>query len=212
MTSPLSALHASNALTYASLLCGVAALWAALHDSATSATACGALLALAVICDTFDGQFARRMRRRASRRSTGVANMNVGGELDSLVDAVTFGAIPIVCASVLFKADGMFWWAAAFVYIAAVVTRLSFYSLAARAAPHSRPDFIGLPSPVAALFWSTVFLFDPRAAVLIAVALSTGIAMIAPFRLARPSRAGLAAFVLWPASLIVAHTIRAWPW
>jgi CDP-diacylglycerol--serine O-phosphatidyltransferase len=203
MTSPLSSFHASNALTSASLMCGVGALAAALDRSSAG---CGALLALAVVFDTFDGQFARRIRARALHRGGSVRNATLGGELDSLVDAIVFGAVPIVCASVVFEPDGLLWWGAAFAYVACVVTRLGFYNLTAGATSNA-PDFIGLPSPVAALFWSSLFLFDAGGTLPIAVALCTALAMIAPLRIPRPSPAGLAAFVLWPALLLALHAL-----
>jgi phosphatidylserine synthase len=199
MTSPLGSFRLANALTYASLSCGVGALSAAIQGNQA---ACGALLATAVVCDTFDGQFARRLRR-ASRDTA--SRTEFGGELDSLVDAVTFGAMPVVCAGLLFDANGFFWWAAVFVYICCAVTRLGFYNLTARATTNPRPDFVGLPSPVAALFWSSALLFDPHSALLVVLAVSMGAAMIAPFRIARPTGAGLLVFALWPATLMAAH-------
>ena len=58
--SPAAAFHRANTLTYLSLLAGVMAIATSLGDrSAVS----GALIALAVIADTFDGRFARRFVR-----------------------------------------------------------------------------------------------------------------------------------------------------
>lgn len=202
MNQPLRPFDVSNTLTYASLLSGVGAFCAALQGSQA---ACGALLATAVVCDSFDGQLARRLRRRSSCLTSGGAD--VGGDLDSLVDAVTFGAVPIVCAAVLFSPGGVLWWAAAFVYISCTVTRLAVYNSTAHAASNSPPDFIGLPSPVAALLWSSAFFFNPPAGPLACLALATGLAMLAPFRIPRPMGMGLLLFTMWPAALIVGHVV-----
>ena len=195
----ISAFHMANALTYASLICGVGALATALQGDAA---ACGSLLALAVVFDTFDGRFARYVRRRVGGEAS------IGAELDSLVDAVTFGIVPIACASVLFDGTSLLWWASAFIYVACAVTRLGFYNVSIGETPESAHDFVGLPTPVAALFWSSLFLLTPGAGLPSAVALATGAAMIAPIRVRRPDVAGLALFILWPVALIVVHVSR----
>ena len=195
--SPASFVHISNTLTYVSLLMGVASIAAALAGSADAA---GALIAAAAIADTFDGWFARRFTRSPELASMGV-------QLDSLADAVTFGIAPIVVAGILFRPTGSgewIWWAAAFLYSACALTRLGFYNVW-----HGEiSGFVGLPTPVAALFWSSLLLLNAGPVALTLVALTTSVAMIAPVRLPRPSGIGLAAFVLWPVGLIVAHGLR----
>ena len=66
----------------------------------------------------------------------------------------------------------------------------------------------GVPTPVAALLWSSLFLFKPDETALIVMALTLAVAMNVPVRIARPASAGLALFILWPAALIVAHASR----
>jgi CDP-diacylglycerol---serine O-phosphatidyltransferase len=196
--SPASFIHVSNALTYVSLLLGVAAVGAALSGNADAA---GALLAGAAIADTFDGRFARRFTR-----SPALAAM--GTQLDSLVDGVTFGLAPVIIGGVLFRpVTGMaewIWWMAAFVYASCALTRLGFYNISNA----ERNGFVGLPTPVAALVWSTLLLVDASPLALILVALATSAAMIAPVEIPRPSGVRLAAFVLWPVGLIVLHVAR----
>jgi hypothetical protein len=60
---------------------------------------------------------------------------------------------------------------------------------------------------VAALFWSSAFFFNLDGAPLACLALATGLAMIAPFRIPRPTGIGLLLFTLWPAALIVGHVV-----
>ena len=201
MTS-LTAFHLSNALTYASLLCGVGALAGALQANAAT---CGALLALAVVFDTFDGRFARFVRRRPPRRGPAA---DLGAELDSLVDAVTFGIVPIACASVLFAGAGAIWWGSGFAYVACAVTRLGVYNVSNADVARPGTGFIGLPTPVAALVWSSLFLIQPDSGSMILAALALAVAMVSPVRIARPASAGLALFVLWPLGLIAAHASR----
>jgi CDP-diacylglycerol--serine O-phosphatidyltransferase len=195
--SPASFVHISNTLTYVSLLMGVGSIAAALAGSADAA---GALIAAAAIADTFDGWFARRFTRSPELASMGV-------QLDSLADAVTFGIAPIVVAGILFRPTGggeWIWWGAAFIYAACALTRLGFYNVW-----HGEiSGFVGLPTPVAALFWSSLLLLNAGPVALTLVALTTSVAMIAPVRIPRPSGFGLAVFVLWPVGLIVAHALR----
>ena len=194
-SSPASTLDVSNALTYGSLCAGVCAFAAALQGSVA---ACGLLLATAVVLDTFDGRFARTLRARSGDSGRGA---QIGEQLDSLVDAVTFGMVPVASASVLFQISGAMWWGAAFFYVACAVTRLGFYNLT-----HERTDgFIGLPAPVAGLFWSSMLLFQPGPVALTTMAAVSAAVMIAPVRIPRPTGAALALFVCWPAALIVTH-------
>jgi len=196
---PSSPIHISNALTYGSLMCGIAAVPTALQANPAG---CGALVALAVVLDTFDGRFARLVRRWLGQNQY----PRVGAELDSLVDAITFGIVPIVCATVLFGAGGLIWWGAAFVFVASAVTRLGNYNVSA--ASVGANHFVGVPTPVAALLWSSLFLFKPDETALIVMALTLAVAMNVPVRIARPASAGLALFILWPVALIVAHASR----
>jgi CDP-diacylglycerol--serine O-phosphatidyltransferase len=197
-TSPISVIHISNAVTYLSLLMGVGSIAAALSGSAEAA---GALIAAAAIADTFDGRFARRFARSPELVSMGV-------QLDSLADAVTFGIAPVIVAGVLFRPAGgaakWLWWAAAFVYVACALTRLGFYNISQA----ETGGFVGLPTPVAALFWSTMFLLNTGPVALALVSVTTAVAMIAPLRIERPSGLGLAVFVLWPVVLLVGHVLR----
>jgi phosphatidylserine synthase len=84
--SAAAMLHASNLLTYASLLAGLSAIIAASWYQARSIAGMG--MALIVVLDTFDGRFARRFVRTSAEREFGV-------QLDSLADAVNSGVVPV---------------------------------------------------------------------------------------------------------------------
>jgi CDP-diacylglycerol--serine O-phosphatidyltransferase len=198
-SSPLRAFHASNLLTYASLVAGVGAIAFAARGNGSAA---GALLALSVVADTFDGRFARMFQRTETEREVGV-------QLDSLSDAIAFGIAPAVCLGAL-RAEwwtpastGIFWFAG-FTYAACAITRLAFYNVT-----HERTEgFVGLPVPVAALILATALLFDPSLATSAALFVVTAAAMVSPLPIPRPHGIGLAAFTCWPVVVIAAHVAR----
>ena len=197
--SPAACFHPANLLTYASLLSGVAAIAAAAHGSAAGA---GTFVALSVVADTFDGRFARRFRRTETQQA-------FGGYLDSLSDAVAFGTVPAVCLVLLMPSAPsplllVTWWLAVGAYATCTITRLGFYHLP----QNGSAGFVGLPAPVAALIWATALLLQPGwPASLVLLAALAG-AMVMPFRIPRPSGAGLVLFVSWPLMVIGAHALR----
>ena len=191
--SPLAAFHPSNALTHASLTAGIAAVVCARQGNGSGA---GALIALAVICDSFDGLFARSFARTPESR-------RLGAHLDSLSDAVVFGTSPIACAWLLSDAGwGLLCGGA--LYTVCAVARLAYYNVT-----HDTHDgFVGLPAPLAALIWSTALLMNPGVSVMAGLTVVTAAAMVLPLHIPRPRRAGLIAFACWPAVVCVAHTLR----
>jgi len=199
--SPMGAFHASNLLTYASLAAGVAAIAFSARGNHSSA---GALIALSVMADTFDGRFARFFRRTDVQRQVGV-------QLDSLSDAIAFGIAPAVCATLLRgdwwggPAAASLWWLSVTAYAVCAITRLAFYNVTQEEAA----GFVGLPVPVAALIWATALLFAPGPAVSTALVAVTAAAMVLPLRIPRPRGIGLATFSCWPVMVIVAHVARA---
>ena len=197
--APFTAFHRANALTYASLIAAVAALAAAAGGHAPAA---GALVALAVVADTFDGLFARRFARTEREQSFGV-------QLDSLSDAIAFGIAPSLCVVLLAPPPAapwvaIGWWLACATSAACAITRLAFYNVT-RGSAHG---FIGLPVPVAALIWSSVLLLEPDRGASAVVMLLTAAAMVAPLRLPRPTGVALGVFVLWPLAVILLHALR----
>lgn len=201
MTSAIASLHPANLLTYVSLASGIGSVAAALRGSAAGAGAC---LALAALADTFDGRFARLFNRSPEDEA-------LGAELDSLVDAVSFGAAPVAVLGILLssvapRAEMASWWAAAAVYVACALTRLARYNVTQNS---DAQGFVGVPTPVAALVWSSVLVLgtSPIGASVVAVAL--GLAMVAPLPLSRPGPLGLTLFALWPMALMVLHLARA---
>ena len=189
-------LHPSNLVTYLSLLAGLLAIVAAKDLGSWSVA--GGLIALSAAADTLDGRFARLFRRTPSQQRFGM-------ELDSLADALTFGLVPVAALYSLLRfetgASRILWVVTALFYVVCTVTRLGFYDL-----HHDEdPGFVGLPTTVAGLIWSSAFLTEPSPALAIALLVGSGAAMISPIRLPRPRGLGLVAFGGWAVLLIVLH-------
>jgi phosphatidylserine synthase len=198
MRAPVHDLHASNLLTYLALGLSLAAIATAVEG--VNFAAAGALLAAAALADTFDGRFARTFSRTDRQRQ-------IGSQLDSLVDAIVFGLTPIVVLNALPSTRGGMmqagWWATAFCYVLATVTRLSFYNV-----EQDESRFVGVPMPAIALIWSTCLLWPVAWSVVPIVCLGCAIAMVAPVAIPRPRGAAFAAFALWGVSLVTAHVAR----
>lgn len=199
--SPARLIAWSNLLTYGSVAAGLAGAWAALVDR--EASAAGACIATAVLCDTFDGAFARRFPRSRFERE-------FGGQIDSLADAVVSGAVPPLVLLALTTDPGEFLpsillRAAALAWVVAAITRLAYYNLASG----DGGSFVGLPAPVAALVAATALLW-PIAWMATATMMVVGaIAMVAPVPIPRPRGAGLFAFAGWAALVLGFHVSAA---
>jgi CDP-diacylglycerol---serine O-phosphatidyltransferase len=97
------------------------------------------LIVLAGVADTLDGRVAR-VTQTGSR---------FGAELDSLVDAISFGVAPAFVMYHLFLTDASWGWIAGFFYITAAVIRLARFNV--EQAGHAKVAFHGLPSPAAGM-------------------------------------------------------------
>lgn len=135
--------HIPNTLTCFNLLCGCFGLWAVWQGNAYQAAY---WVWLAAIFDFADG-FAARLLKVQS---------NIGKELDSLADMVTFGVLPgMVLFALLQQASTIDW--LPFLGFATVVfsaLRLAKFNVDERQSDH----FIGLPTPANALFVTSLAL------------------------------------------------------
>jgi CDP-diacylglycerol--serine O-phosphatidyltransferase len=195
MTHPAHAFHQRNALTYVGLMLGCGAVSAALSHYAAIA---GALVALAVIADTFDGRFSRLFSTRGIEPAVGV-------QLDSLCDGCTFGMAPVVCTAALAVQThaGALVWMAGCIYVTSALTRLAFFNVT----HDGIQGFVGIPAPVAALIWSTALCFTSSPFTLAIVLLATAVGMISAVRIPRPVGAWLGVFALWPVLVVAGHVI-----
>ncbi len=106
-------------------------------------------IVLGGICDGFDGRVAR---------ATGTGS-RFGEELDSLVDAISFGLAPamIIYFSVLQQEGGALW-LLVFIFCACAVIRLARFNVTQ--AGTKKTHFVGLPSPAAGCTLATYYWFS----------------------------------------------------
>lgn len=131
-----------NSFTMANLVCGCLAIYQVStrgdYDSAAL------LIGLAAFLDVFDGLTARML---------GVAG-DMGKQLDSLADAVSFGIAPTLmvvdfAARMAPEVEGSWWQFFPLLLAVASVYRLAKFNLDSR----QSDGFRGLPTPANALFW-----------------------------------------------------------
>jgi CDP-diacylglycerol---serine O-phosphatidyltransferase len=199
MSYPARYLRCSNLLSYLSLLSSLLAVIVAREWSSWEYA--GILLATSAFADTFDGRFARLFSRSEPEKA-------FGAQLDSLIDAVAFGIVPVVCLQSLTAftsiSTQIAWTAAAFIYLVCALTRLGYYNL--QSDTHS--GFIGLPTTLAALFWSTVFLTHPSVIPTILMLVFLGAAMVSSIPISRPRGLAMWAYMLWFMAVFVFYGFR----
>jgi len=108
----------------------------------------GWFIIIAGVLDMLDGRVAR-FTRTGSR---------FGAELDSLVDAISFGVAPGIIAYEIFFFDGTWSWALSYVYVTAVVVRLARFNV--EQGGEARSHFNGLPSPTAGMLIASWYPFS----------------------------------------------------
>ncbi len=112
----------------------------------------GYMILLAMIADMLDGRIARKVKSTSS----------FGGQLDSLCDAISFGAAPVFlmlkiveCKLELTRFAGdnsvqRFIWLAAAAYLSCAVIRLARFNVENEEDESAHMSFMGLPTPAAA--------------------------------------------------------------
>lgn len=134
-----------SAFTLGNLFLGI---WAIVTASRGAYSTAGWMIVGAAIMDLLDGRIARFT-------ATGSA---FGEELDSLVDAVSFGVAPGLIAYFAFLDQGGEWaWILAFLYIVCAVFRLARFNI--EQAGTAKSTFHGLPSPTAGACLATYYAF-----------------------------------------------------
>ena len=137
-----------NLLTLCNLLCGCVGIWLLFAGHPGAA---GVLVFAAALFDVFDGMAARML---------GVSGP-LGVQLDSLADVVSFGVLPSFMAFTMMRAQALVWSALAFV--AFLMALCSAYRLAKfNIDPAQKKHFSGMPTPVNAVFWSSLCLHQAR--------------------------------------------------
>jgi CDP-diacylglycerol--serine O-phosphatidyltransferase len=135
-----------NGFTLASLFFGIYAIVSASRGEHNRATWC---IVIAGFCDAVDGRIARAT-------NTGTP---FGEELDSLVDAISFGLAPaLIMYFAVLRHSGWDWiWV--FLFAACAVMRLARFNVEQVGEP-KRAYFTGLPSPAAGGTLATYYWFS----------------------------------------------------
>lgn len=134
-----------NALTIIGLLLGVFSIIKAMNGFYNDAAL---LIVAAAFFDGIDGKVARLMN----------TSSEIGMQLDSLADMVSFGVAPgIMMYEMVLKDYGRVGVAIMFVYVACGALRLARFNV--NASVIKGPYFQGLPIPAAACFLSTIVIF-----------------------------------------------------
>jgi CDP-diacylglycerol--serine O-phosphatidyltransferase len=134
-----------NGFTLASLFFGMFAIVSASRAEFDTA---GLYVVFGGVCDALDGRVAR---------ATGTGS-RFGSELDSLVDAITFGLAPaMIMYFAVLNRNG--WdWIFAFLFTACAVIRLARFNV--EQAGRAKRYFHGLPSPAAGMTLATYYWFS----------------------------------------------------
>ncbi len=133
-----------NGFTLFNLFCGIYAIILAMRNELALAPA---FIVLGGIADTLDGRIAR---------ATGTGS-RFGEELDSLVDAISFGLAPALIVYLGLPQRGTLEWLLVFIFTSCAVMRLARFNV--EQAGRKKTHFHGLPSPAAGLTLATYFWF-----------------------------------------------------
>jgi CDP-diacylglycerol--serine O-phosphatidyltransferase len=134
-----------SAFTLGNLFFG---MWAIVAASQGDFMNAGWFIIVAGVLDMLDGRIARFTR----------TGSDFGAELDSLVDAISFGVAPAVVMHQLLFSEGDWSWTVAFVYTTAAVVRLARFNI--EQAGHAKSHFNGLPSPSAGMLLASYYPFS----------------------------------------------------
>lgn len=144
--------HIPNLITSMNVISGTAAIFMAMYGHLTLAAGC---ILLGMVFDFFDGMTARLLNVKS----------DIGKELDSLADVVSFGVAPAVLAHFLILKtlpggtveNFSEWtlWEQVMVCLPLLIPAFSAYRLAKfNLDTRQATSFIGMPTPANALFWT----------------------------------------------------------
>ena len=137
-----------SAFTLGNLFFGIYALVTAARGDLIWA---GWFIVFAAILDMADGRIARFTRTGSS----------FGAELDSLVDAISFGVAPAFILYQLYLSDTAWGWILSFAYVTAVVLRLALFNV--EQGGEAKTHFHGLPCPTSGMILATFYPFSQTA-------------------------------------------------
>lgn len=142
---PRAAVALPNGFTLANLFFGIFAIVAASRGEFDAAAR---YIVFGAVADTLDGRIAR-----ATKSGT-----RFGEELDSLVDAISFGTAPALIMYFAVLQGGRWEWIFCFFFTACAVMRLARFNV--EQAGRKTTHFTGLPSPAAGMTLATYYWFS----------------------------------------------------
>jgi CDP-diacylglycerol--serine O-phosphatidyltransferase len=142
---PRAVVALPNGFTLANLFFGIFAIVSASRGEFDAAAR---YIVFGAIADTLDGRIARATR----------SGSRFGEELDSLVDAISFGTAPALIMYFAVFQDGRWDWLVCFFFTACAVMRLARFNV--EQAGRSKTHFTGLPSPAAGGTLATYYWFS----------------------------------------------------
>ena len=137
-------------LTYAGLLLAVLGIFLAFTAQKITYSFC--CLMVAGICDLFDGMVARRCKRTEEDKLFGI-------ELDSLVDVMSFIALPI-CIFIALGLTTVWHLLIYLVFALFGVARLAYFNIATADSEKAIKYYIGLPVTYTALIFPMLYLLS----------------------------------------------------
>ncbi len=142
---PRAAVALPNGFTLANLFFGI---FAVVSASRGEFDAAARYIVFGAIADTLDGRIARATN----------SGSKFGSELDSLVDAISFGTAPALIMYFLALNETRWDWIFCFFFTACAVMRLARFNVEQAGRPIKH--FVGLPSPAAGLTLATYYWFS----------------------------------------------------
>jgi CDP-diacylglycerol--serine O-phosphatidyltransferase len=142
---PRAVVALPNGFTLANLFFGIFAIVSASRGQFDAAAR---YIVFGAIADSLDGRIARATR----------SGSRFGEELDSLVDAISFGTAPALIMYFAVFQDGRWDWLVCFFFTACAVMRLARFNV--EQAGRAKSHFTGLPSPAAGMTLATYYWFS----------------------------------------------------
>ena len=191
--------------TYVGMLFAVAAIFLLFANLYGYAMMC---FMAAGICDLFDGTIARMCKRTEEEKNFGI-------QLDSLVDVISFIALPVV---IVIKISGVTWYAvmASVLYTVFGVARLAYFNVCQEENEDKDSPikhYTGMPVTYAALIFPAIYLLhlffnDQVMGLLLCIAMEvSAVLFVLKLKFIKPGKKGYIFLMLLAVALFVLYFI-----
>jgi len=191
--------------TYVGMLFAVAAVFLLFSNLYGYAMMC---FMAAGICDLFDGTIARMCKRTEEEKNFGI-------QLDSLVDVISFIALPVVA---VIKIAGITWYAVAACVLYSVfgVARLAYFNVCQEETEDKDSPikyYIGMPVTYAALIFPAIYLLfklvaDQVTGLLMCAAMGiSAVLFVLKLKFIKPGKKGYIFLMILAVALFVLYII-----